>query len=55
MKRLLKKARKQARKEEQEKRRQTRRAKRQESNGDYRDNLEYYYSVYPYIVTDIVC
>ena len=48
MKRLLKKARKQARKEEQEKGRQERLAKRQESNGDYRDNLGYYYSVYPY-------
>ncbi len=48
MKRLQKKARKQARKEEQEKRRQERLATRQESYGDYRDNSEYYYSVYPY-------
>jgi len=48
MKRLQKKARKQARKEEQEKRRQERLAKRQESYGDYRDNSEYYYSVYPF-------
>jgi len=48
MKRLLKKARKQARKEGREKRRQKGLAKRQESYGDYRDNSEYYYSVYPY-------
>ncbi len=42
------KARKQAKKEKREKRRQERLAKRQELNGDYRDNSEYYYSVYPY-------